>query len=62
MRCFRLDAVFRLETHGSQTMLPLGCDFPIGDSWITDDISPWRFAFESVHPSQCLVIHPMHYF
>ncbi|KAG6541551.1 hypothetical protein Mapa_017073 [Marchantia paleacea] len=35
-------------------MLLLGYHFPIGDPWITDDISPWRFAFESVHPSQCL--------
>ncbi|MFS7999565.1 hypothetical protein Hanom_Chr12g01167801 [Helianthus anomalus] len=38
----------------------LGYGFPIGDSWITDGISPWPFAFESVLPSQCPGIHPMH--
>ncbi|CAL9070163.1 unnamed protein product (mitochondrion) [Musa banksii] len=25
-------------------------------------LSPWPFAFESVLPSQCPGIHPMHYF
>ncbi|KAJ6859813.1 hypothetical protein NC651_036194 [Populus alba x Populus x berolinensis] len=38
----------------------LGDGFPIGDPWITDGISPWPFAFESVLPSQCPGIHPMH--
>ncbi|GLT77681.1 hypothetical protein SLE2022_403470 [Rubroshorea leprosula] len=38
----------------------LGYGFPIGDPWITDGISPWPFAFESVLPSQCPGIHPMH--
>ncbi|THU42930.1 hypothetical protein C4D60_Mb00t04680 [Musa balbisiana] len=37
--------------------------FPIGDPWITRrSLSPWPFAFESVLPSQCPGIHPMHYF
>lgn len=40
----------------------LGYGFPIGDPWITDGISPWPFAFESVLPSQCPGIHPMHSF
>lgn len=40
----------------------LGYGFPIGDPWITDGISPWPFAFESVLPSQCPGIHPMHDF
>ncbi|GAU19291.1 hypothetical protein TSUD_335770 [Trifolium subterraneum] len=40
----------------------LGYGFPIGDPWITDGISPWPFASESVLPSQCPGIHPMHYF
>lgn len=31
----------------------LGYGFPIGDPWITDGISPWPFASESVLPSQC---------
>ncbi|KAJ0693725.1 hypothetical protein HanPI659440_Chr15g0600511 [Helianthus annuus] len=26
----------------------LGYGFPIGDPWITDDISPWPFASESI--------------
>ncbi|PNY18073.1 putative mitochondrial protein, partial [Trifolium pratense] len=30
----------------------LGYGFPIGDPWITDGISPWPFASESVLPSQ----------
>ncbi|KAA0066844.1 putative mitochondrial protein [Cucumis melo var. makuwa] len=40
----------------------LGYGFPIGDPWITDEISPWPFASESVLPSQCPGIHPMHSF
>ena len=40
----------------------LGYGFPIGDPWITDGISPWPFASESVLPSQCPGIHPMHSF
>ncbi|KAH0682622.1 hypothetical protein KY290_021206 [Solanum tuberosum] len=40
----------------------LGYGFPIGDLWITDGISPWPFASESVLPSQCPSIHPMHSF
>ena len=40
----------------------LGYGFPIGDPWITDGISPWPFASESVLPSQCPGIHPMHDF
>ncbi|KAL9156209.1 hypothetical protein ABFS82_09G059300 [Erythranthe guttata] len=40
----------------------LGYGFPIGDPWITDGISPWPFASESVLPSQCPGIRPMHYF
>ncbi|KAL8089058.1 hypothetical protein AgCh_038717 [Apium graveolens] len=40
----------------------LGYGFPIGDPWITDGISPWPFASESVIPSQCPGIHPMHSF
>ncbi|KAI3776149.1 hypothetical protein L1987_45916 [Smallanthus sonchifolius] len=40
----------------------LGYGFPIGDPWITDGISPWPFASESVFPSQCPGIHPMHSF
>ncbi|KZV17587.1 hypothetical protein F511_22331 [Dorcoceras hygrometricum] len=36
--------------------------FPIGDPWIKDGISPWPFASESVLPSQCRGIHPMHSF
>ncbi|KAA0066854.1 putative mitochondrial protein [Cucumis melo var. makuwa] len=31
----------------------LGYSFPIRDPWITDEISPWPFASESVLPSQC---------
>ncbi|BBN00578.1 hypothetical protein MPTK1_2g00390 [Marchantia polymorpha subsp. ruderalis] len=50
------------KTHHTNATLPLGYGFPIGDPWITYDISPWRFAFESVHTSQCLGIYPMHYF
>ncbi|KAL8232150.1 hypothetical protein R6Q57_001928 [Mikania cordata] len=30
----------------------LGYGFPIGDPWITDGISPWPFASESVLPYQ----------
>ncbi|GKB61066.1 NADH-ubiquinone oxidoreductase chain 2 [Tanacetum coccineum] len=37
-------------------------DFPIGDLWITDGISPWPFASESILPCQCQGIHPMHSF
>ena len=37
----------------------LGYGFPIGDPWITDALSPWPFASESVLPSQCPGIHPM---
>ncbi|KAF1899078.1 hypothetical protein Lal_00019199 [Lupinus albus] len=40
----------------------LGYGFPIGDPCITDGISPWPFASESVLPSQCPGIHPMHSF
>ena len=40
----------------------LGYGFPIGDPWIADGISPWPFASESVLPSQCPGIHPMHSF
>ncbi|KAL1544356.1 hypothetical protein AAHA92_21221 [Salvia divinorum] len=40
----------------------LGYGFPIGDPWITHGISPWPFASESVLPSQCPGIHPMHSF
>ncbi|KAJ0802413.1 hypothetical protein HanPI659440_Chr03g0128701 [Helianthus annuus] len=40
----------------------LGYGFPIGDPWITDGISPWPFTSESVLPSQCPGIHPMHSF
>ena len=40
----------------------LGYGFPIGDPWITDALSPWPFASESVLPSQCPGIHPMHSF
>ncbi|GJZ73988.1 hypothetical protein Tco_0638134 [Tanacetum coccineum] len=40
----------------------LGYGFPIGDPWITDGISSWPFASESVLPSQCPGIHPMHSF
>ncbi|GJW17539.1 hypothetical protein Tco_0024975 [Tanacetum coccineum] len=40
----------------------LGYGFPIEDPWITDGISPWPFASESVLPFQCLGIHPMHSF
>ncbi|MFS7953883.1 hypothetical protein Hanom_Chr07g00623791 [Helianthus anomalus] len=40
----------------------LGYGFLIGDPWITDGISPWPFASESVLPTQCLGIHPMHSF
>nr|GEX31234.1 putative mitochondrial protein [Tanacetum cinerariifolium] len=40
----------------------LGYSFPIGDPWITDGISLWPFASESVLPSQCPSIHPMHSF
>ncbi|GFP81534.1 uncharacterized mitochondrial protein atmg00030 [Phtheirospermum japonicum] len=36
--------------------------FPIGDPWITDGISPWAFASESVLLSQCPGIHQMHSF
>ncbi|KAK4414730.1 putative mitochondrial protein [Sesamum alatum] len=42
--------------------MELGYGFPIGDPWITDGISPWPFASESVVPSQCPGIHPMHSF
>ncbi|KAG6412704.1 hypothetical protein SASPL_125389 [Salvia splendens] len=38
----------------------LGYGFPIGDPWITDGISPWPFASESIIPSQCPGIHPKH--
>ncbi|KAJ8747012.1 hypothetical protein K2173_012871 (mitochondrion) [Erythroxylum novogranatense] len=38
----------------------LGYGFPIGDPWITEGLSPWPFASESVLPSQCPGIHPMH--
>ncbi|GKC07624.1 hypothetical protein Tco_0999234, partial [Tanacetum coccineum] len=31
----------------------LGYGFPVRDPWITDGISPWPFASESVLPSQC---------
>nr|GEX79527.1 putative mitochondrial protein [Tanacetum cinerariifolium] len=31
----------------------LGYGFSIRDPWITDGISPWPFASESVLPSQC---------
>ncbi|KAI5671125.1 hypothetical protein M9H77_11489 [Catharanthus roseus] len=34
----------------------------IGDLWITNGIFPWPFASESVLPSQCPGIHPMHSF
>ena len=40
----------------------LGYGFPIGDPCITDGISPWPLASESVLPSQCPGIHPMHSF
>ncbi|GKA48008.1 hypothetical protein Tco_0740966 [Tanacetum coccineum] len=40
----------------------LGYGFPIRDPWITDGISPWPFASESVLPSQCPSIQPMHSF
>nr|GEX84108.1 putative mitochondrial protein [Tanacetum cinerariifolium] len=40
----------------------LGYGFSIEDPWITDGISPWPFASESVFPSQCPGIHPMHSF
>ena len=40
----------------------LGYSFPIRYPWITDGITTWPFAFESVLPSQCPGIHPMHSF
>ncbi|OIT35981.1 putative mitochondrial protein [Nicotiana attenuata] len=40
----------------------LGYGFLIGDPRITDGTSPWPFASESILPSQCPGIHPMHSF
>ncbi|KAL8478725.1 hypothetical protein ACS0TY_030563 [Phlomoides rotata] len=48
------------KEHGLAT--ELGYSFPIGDPWIIDGIFQWPFASESVLPSQCPSIYPMHSF